>query len=457
MRKLVAVVVLSLVAAAAAWVVAGTRPGPSIAIANPARSVGVSSPLDVAIDAAGARVSAVTVSVEQKGVVTPVLVPGRAGDERHLTTGADGSVRITHTVGRETVPSLVSGPATISVSASRSVLWGLRQVESTVTKDVIVRLERPKLAVRSTHHYVNQGGAEVVVYQVTPADAESGVRVGDDEYPGFPAAGITADGVSITDPSMRVAFFALRYDQGPGTPIALYARDDAGNQSTANFDFRIFPKPARASRIELADALLERVVPAILEAATEINAEGSLIEQYLVINGELRRRNAATIASFAAKTAPELLWRGVPFHPYTNSAVESAFADRRTYVYQGKDVDRQVHLGFDLASFANTPIVAANRGTVLFAGMLGIYGNAVIIDHGFGVQSLYAHLSSLDVEAGAVVEKDQPIGRSGITGLAGGDHLHFTMLVAGRMVNPVEWWDPHWIEDRILRKLRAAS
>jgi murein DD-endopeptidase MepM/ murein hydrolase activator NlpD len=49
------------------------------------------------------------------------------------------------------------------------------------------------------------------------------------------------------------------------------------------------------------------------------------------------------------------------------------------------------------------------------------------------------------------------MGTSGMTGMAGGDHLHFTMLVNGQMVNPVEWWDAHWIKDRIIRKLREAS
>ena len=141
------------------------------------------------------------------------------------------------------------------------------------------------------------------------------------------------------------------------------------------------------------------------------------------------------------------------FHPFTNSAVESAFADHRTYIYEGKDVDQQVHLGFDLASHAGTPVVAANRGKVLYADELGIYGNCVIVDHGMGVQSLYAHLSSIDVKAGQDVKRSRCSARSGMTGLAGGDHLHFTMLVNGRMVNPVEWWDSHWIEDRILRKL----
>ena len=145
------------------------------------------------------------------------------------------------------------------------------------------------------------------------------------------------------------------------------------------------------------------------------------------------------------------------FHPFTNTAVEAAFADQRTYVYKGKEVDRQTHLGFDLARVVNSPVVAANRGRVVHAAPLGIYGNCVIIDHGMGVQSLYGHLSSIAVKAGDMVEKEQELGKSGMTGMAGGDHLHFTMLINGQMVNPVEWWDAHWIQDRILRKLREAS
>ena len=180
-------------------------------------------------------------------------------------------------------------------------------------------------------------------------------------------------------------------------------------------------------------------------------------QKFLVINGELRRKNNEKIASFASQTAPSILWNGAVFHPFTNTGVQSAFADHRTYIYKGKDVDQQIHLGFDLASYAGTPIVAANRGKVLFAEELGIYGNTVIIDHGMGVQSLYAHLSSIGVKPGDMVEKEQQLGRSGMTGMAAGDHLHFTMLVNGQMVNPVEWWDSHWIEDRILRKLRAAG
>jgi len=101
-------------------------------------------------------------------------------------------------------------------------------------------------------------------------------------------------------------------------------------------------------------------------------------------------------------------------------------------------------------------VLAANDGRVMHADFLGIYGNCVILDHGFGVQSLYGHLSSIDVKPGDTVHKGQALGRSGMTGLAGGDHLHFTMLVDGHPVNSVEWWDSHWIEDRVLRKIREA-
>ena len=116
-----------------------------------------------------------------------------------------------------------------------------------------------------------------------------------------------------------------------------------------------------------------------------------------------------------------------------------------------------MHLGFDLAVTAGVPVAVANAGKVLHAAWLGIYGNCVIIDHGMGVASLYGHLSSIAVNVGDTVTKGQALGKSGMTGLAGGDHVHFTMLVNGRAVNPVEWWDPHWIQDRVDRKLGESA
>jgi murein DD-endopeptidase MepM/ murein hydrolase activator NlpD len=456
MRFILGLVLILVLAAGGLFLAAGRMAGPSIDVSKPAKFVGTSTPLEVAVSAPGANVKALRIVLEQNGTQHPLFTLEEPKGATVKQDGAD-KLLVIGTVGKAQVPALQSGPARLMVTASRRVLYGLRTVESNAVKDVQVRLERPRVSVVSTHHYVNHGGSEMVVYRATPDDVTSGVVVGDVEYPGYSAAGVTADGVRIADPSVRVAFFAVLHDQDLAAPIRLFARDEAGNTARADFDYRVFPKPFKRSRIELDNRFLDRVVPAILEGTTEIKPDGDNLAKFLAINGDLRRRNADKIASFAGQTSPEMLWRGAVFHPFTNSAVESAFADHRTYIYQGREVDQQVHLGFDLASYTGTPIVAANRGKVLFADELGIYGNCVIVDHGMGVQSLYAHLSSIDVKPGQMVEKEAALGRSGMTGLAGGDHLHFTIIVNGRMVNPVEWWDSHWIEDRILRKLRAAG
>jgi murein DD-endopeptidase MepM/ murein hydrolase activator NlpD len=457
MRYLLGLVLVAGLVAGGAYVAGGRMGGPSIEIGKPEKFVGAATPLDVTVAAPGARLTSLSVVFEQNGKQTPVYAMDSAAGAGLKQDGAD-RVRLTREIGKQGLPEIQNGPARIVVTASRPVIYGIRQATSTATRDVQVRLDRPRVSVISTHHYVNLGGTEVVVYRATPPDVTSGVLVGDIEYPGHPASGAsTVEGVKIDDPAARIAFFALRYDQDLKTPIRLFARDEAGNTARADFDYRTFPKPFKKSTIELDDRFLERVVPAILEGTTEVRPEGDTLAKFLAINGELRRKNAEKIASFAKQTSPQMLWRGAVFHPFTNNAVESAFADQRTYLYKGKDVDRQVHLGFDLASFTGTPILASNRGKVLYADELGIYGNCVILDHGMGVQSLYAHLSVIEVKVGQDVEKEHQLGRSGMTGLAGGDHLHFTMLVNGHMVNPVEWWDAHWIQDRILRKLKPPS
>jgi murein DD-endopeptidase MepM/ murein hydrolase activator NlpD len=456
MRYLFGLILIAALVAGGVFLYAGRLPGPTIEIAKPTKYVGQSTPVEVAISAPAAKVDAITITFEQNGKQTPLFSLASAGAAEIKQESGD-RVRITRTISREVVPDLKTGAARIIVTATRPVLRGWRKTQTTATRDVQVRLEKPTIAVLSTKHYINLGGSEMVVYRASPADVESGIQVGDLTYPGYPASGAKMEGVHISDPAVKVAFFALRFDQDVNTPMFAYARDEAGNSARADFDKLTFPKPFKRSRIELNDNFLNRVVPAILETTTEVKPEGDTLQKFLVINGDLRHKNADKIASFAKQSSPDMLWGGIVFHPFTSSAVEAAFADQRTYVYHGKEVDRQVHLGFDLAKVANSPIVAANKGKVVYAGPLGIYGNCIIIDHGMGVQSLYAHLSSIGVQAGQDVAKEQELGRSGQTGLAGGDHLHFTMLVNGQMVNPVEWWDQHWIQDRIIRKLKEAS
>jgi murein DD-endopeptidase MepM/ murein hydrolase activator NlpD len=446
-------VLAAVVGAGAAWVNAGRAAGPVLVIEQPS-VVGQTGTLELTIDTPDGALTRLDVTLEQAGTSQP-LFSLDAANAADLLTDSPDRLRLTRPLGKQVVPDLKAGTATISVTAVRPVLFGYREATSSTSREIEVRLSPPQIAVLSLHHFVNHGGAEMVVYRVTPADAASGVRVGEHEYAGFPAAGA---GIAGADPALRVAFFALLWDQPLDTPINVFAQDGLGNEGTGTFDFRVFPKTFRQSRIELNDSFLGRVVPAILQNSSELQVDdpANLLASYLTINRDLRRINNETIAALAAETAPEILWQGA-FKQLLNTAVEAGFADQRTYVYKGDDVDRQVHLGFDLASTMAAPVLAANRGRVLHAGWLGIYGNCVILDHGMGLQSLYAHLSSIEVAAGELVERDHRLGRSGATGLAGGDHLHFTMLLGGNAVTPIDWWSPQWIQDRVLRKLIDAG
>jgi murein DD-endopeptidase MepM/ murein hydrolase activator NlpD len=454
-RFLIIVILLIGLGAVGAYVAAGWGAPPAIEIQAPAKLVGQATELQFSVEAPRGAFSRIEATLEQSGRRFPLYALD-APDAATVKQLSPTRVQITRPIGRRAIPDLKPGAARLTIHAVRPGLLELRMLESTVVRDLELRFDPPRLSVASIHHFVNHGGSEMVVYRVTPPDVESGVRVGNITFTGYPAAGI---GVKNPDPSLKVAFFALQYDQDLNTDMELYAVDPAGNQRRVQFEHRTFAKPFRRSRIEIDDRFLQRVVPDILENTPDFKpgtAEGDLVAAYLKINNDLRRRNAAQIQAFARQTSPTALWTG-SFEQLSNSQVESAFADHRTYFYNGKEIDQQVHLGFDLAVTASVPIRAANRGKVLFADYLGIYGNCVIIDHGMGIQSLYGHLSSFDVKAGDTVEKDQAVGRSGATGLAGGDHLHFTMLVGGYPVSPVDWWDPHWIEDRITRKVNEAG
>jgi len=437
----------------AAYLYAGTLPGPVVDLRSPEKFVGQSTQLEFSVETPEGAFSSIDAVFEQDGAATTVFstdpTEQPAGEMRQESANR---IFVIRPIGKQALPDLKSGPARVTVTASRPVVYGIRTVTTSVTRELEVRLEPPRVGVLSLHHFINHGGPEFVVFRATPADVAAGVRVGDEEFPAFPGSS-----VGIADPATRVAFFVLGHDQDRTAPIAVFARDVAGNQATSPIDRRVTPKPFAKSRIEINDAFLQRVVPAIAENTPAANIDtGDLLKGFLTINRDLRRQNSQTITDLAAKTRPEMMWREA-FSQLGNTAIQSRFADYRTYFHNGSEIDQQVHLGFDLASLQRAAVTASNRGEVIFADYLGIYGNCVILDHGLGVHSLYAHLSTIDTKVGDIVEKGHTIGRTGATGLAGGDHLHFTLLVSGVATSPIEMWDPQWMEDRVFRKIREAG
>ena len=462
MKKIIALLVLLAAAAGGVWYQAGSAAGPTIELTGQT-VIGQVGELVMIIDTPGGELSSLEVTLRQEGIDMTVFRDSTGQTALDLVGGGlstlsrEGEDRLIlrQPIGKRRFDELREGVASVVVTAVRPVLFGYREATTQSELGIEVKLRPPVIGVQSQFHYVNHGGSELVVYRVTPADSVSGVRVGDREFPGFAASGA---GVEGADASLHVAFYSLAWNQELDTPISVFARDPLGNEGSATFDQRVFPKQFRQSQINLNDRFLSRVVPGILQNSPDffVDDPSDLLASYVSINSEMRRENDSYIAGLSLETAPEILWQGA-FKQLINTAVESGFADQRDYIYEGEVVDHQTHLGFDLASTAAAPVLAANRGRVVHAGWLGIYGNCVIIDHGMGLQSLYAHLSSIDVGVGDTAEMDQQLGRSGSTGLAGGDHLHFTMLLHGAAITPVDWWSSQWVEDRIMRKLREAQ
>jgi hypothetical protein len=343
----------------------------------------------------------------------------------------------TFQVGKQQAPALHDGKAKLMIEAESNDLRG--RVDS-IESEVEIVTQPPRISADGAQHYINQGGSELVVFTPSGYVTDSGVRVGKYTFRSFPHP---------SQPNQRFSLFAYPWDLPVDTVPVAYARNPAGAEATARFWYKVFPKRFRARDLPIDDSFLDKVVNQI-----DPGSSGDLLARFLRINGEMRRKNNQTLADLRLKTADKFLWSG-PFLPLTNAAVESSFADKRSYIYQGKKVDEQVHLGFDLAVTLHVSVPAANDGRVVWADNLGIYGNCVVVDHGYGLQSIYGHLSEIAVKAGDMVKKSQSLGKSGSTGLAGGDHLHFSMQVDGVQVNPIEWWDEHWIKDRILSKVGA--
>ncbi len=314
-------------------------------------------------------------------------------------------------------------------------------------KNIIIDTKPPEINIISRFHNISQGGACLVIYKLSEQCSRSGVYVEENFFPGHSG--------HFQDKNILMAFFALNYKQGPGTKIFVKALDHAGNTSKTGFNYNIKRKVFKKDVINISDKFLNWKMPEF-DIYTPKNSELTIKNKFLKVNRAIRKDSYNKLIKLVEKTDKVLYWDGV-FLRLPKSANKAGFADNRVYKYKNKIIDRQIHLGIDLASIAHSPIPAANKGKVVFVGSIGIYGKTVIIDHGFGLQSMYAHLSSYNVKEKQIVSKGESIGHTGITGLAGGDHLHFSMLIHNTFVNPIEWWDKAWIKNNISSKINNAE
>jgi murein DD-endopeptidase MepM/ murein hydrolase activator NlpD len=438
--KLPIVVILVLIFAAAvaggAWFLSPrfeSEP-PQITLSSTAEVVGV-APLEIRIADKGTGLASVRATLSQGGTEHTLA------EEKFERPTAEKTIGVT----LAKVPGIKEGPAVLRVSARDASMF--RPNEAVIEKNIAIDVTAPTLELIADDRYVNFGGVGVVVYKATADTVASGVKIGDYFFQGFP-------GQVKGHPDHLLAFFAHPYDIAAETRPTLVATDKAGNTRELRLSYELKNVKYRKSTIPLSDAFLQnKVVPLLADVAAR---QGTPQEVFVAVNKKLRKQNEDRIAEVTKKLTPTMLWKDA-FAQLSNSKVEANFADERTYTLNGQPVDTAYHVGYDLSVTKNYPAEAANSGTVAFTGDLGIYGNTVIVDHGLGLFTLYSHLSSIDVKPGDTVAKRQPVGKTGETGLAAGDHLHYGVYLNGIAVLPVEWWDQKWIDDNITPKLEGRS
>jgi len=313
--------------------------------------------------------------------------------------------------------------------------------------DLLIDTKSPEIEVLSKQHNLNQGGAGLAVYRISENETINGIYVGDNFYKGYSGY--------YKDPLIYICLFALSHKQGTETELYIAAEDRCQNMARIGFYYHINNKKYRHDNLGISDNFLKKNLPDFYEFFGD-KLFNSDIEKFLYINRKIRKNNFDKIKSICQISTNKFYFTD-DFLRLPKSATKAYFGDKRSYYYKGKKIDNQTHLGIDLASLLHSPIPAANKGKVIFCQKLGIYGKTVIIDHGFGLFSMYSHLSRLKTERDKIVSKGEIIGNTGSTGLAGGDHLHYSIIVQGTFCNPIEWWDRKWIQYNILDKLESSG
>lgn len=448
LKPILVVAVVLLISIPAVWLaiirMEGTPPSLEIELESP--FIGADRTIGVTVDDAGSGIRKIWMGLLVNGREVELLQRAypSAG---FFAGGMENSVQVKTTVSPQSM-GLSDGKGIVRVVVWDYSLrkWG-KGNQAYLEKEVQIDTHPPTIDLVSRSHNLAQGGSGLAIYRLSEDCPRSGVKVGDSFYPGYSG--------HFNDPTIYLALFALDYQQGKNTRMVATAEDFAGNQAKVGLEYHINARSFRKDAINLSDRFFNAKMPDFERYFPE-SAGSSQHDLFLKVNRELRRKDSEAIYKITSQTEKKILWDG-PFLRLPRSANRARFADHRTYFYNGKVIDRQVHMGIDLASTAHSPIPAGNRGKVAFAGDQGIYGNTVILDHGFGLFTLYAHMSQISVGSGQIVEKGEIIGKTGKTGLAGGDHLHYGTLIHQTYVNPVEWWDKTWIQNNISAKINDAA
>lgn len=412
------------------------RTKPEITISGMGDYIGINQTLELKLSDLKAGIRKVDVTLVQDGVTHSIL-------SRDLGDNATAEMDLKITIQPQQL-KLKEQAAQLIVSATDNSWW---KNSAQLIRPLSIDLTPPRISLLTPTNYLNPGGTGAIAYKSSENLALSGVMLNDVFTTAYPVS---------PDKNTMVVYFSIPREARQGqTRIMVVTEDAAGNKAQISLPHLIREKKFTPDRMTLSDRFLAEKMPEFSSRFSEL-AGKSPLDTFVYVNDRMRRDNFKQIQEICAHSSPTQKWQGT-FLRMHNASPMAGFGEKRTYLYEGKAVGESIHEGVDLASNTNAPIQAANHGSVTFVGYLGIYGNTVIIDHGLGLFSLYAHLNDITVTKGAEIKRGDTIGTSGMSGLAGGDHLHFAIIAGGQFVNPVEWWDPKWIADNVTNKLAAYA
>jgi murein DD-endopeptidase MepM/ murein hydrolase activator NlpD len=421
------------------WLVVGPLDfdDPWIKLKTPVEVVGAKTALTVEAGdkTSGLRAVKITFSQgdQQKVVLEKTFPPGGVPGE---------AVTLAVTLEPKTL-GFKEGKATLTLQAWDRSWRGMFRGRTTIlTQDVTIDLAPLSLSFQAVSHLLHAGGTGLICYHLNKPAKECGVLVGGRLYQGYPNP--------KGGEGNYVVLFPVPQESPAATQVDLVARPNLGSEVKQTVPLKVKPRRWRHDKLALTDGFLRKVASTLPGSNPN-----DLLGNYLEANRNLRRQNHERVRQVCSQSNPQPLWSG-SFFRFLGKPM-ARFGDRRTYLYQNKPVDEQIHMGEDLASLVNSPVPAGNNGTVVLAEPLGIYGLTVMLDHGLGVFSSYSHMSQIDVKVGDKVNKGAVVGKTGTTGLAGGDHLHFAISLQGEFVDPLEWWDPHWLKDQVEQVWAAAG
>lgn len=326
-----------------------------------------------------------------------------------------------------------------------------------IEKDVNVYNHYPKVILLNDAANILEGGSAVVLFyandKIGLKNVFLQVKYADGKIAKFRC--FNADKFT-NHPNTYIAFFTYPFCAQKNWNTSIVAQNNAGNEIFVHVPVYYESFKNKKTDVSVDTRFIETKVYRILEQEhISFNRQDPAKAFDLVIN-KVEKENNEQIAKIANSVhTDKILFKGA-FLQLPSSAVMAYFGDYRTFYYDNKPLTNEYHMGVDFASIEHAKVPAANSGIVVYTGRIGVYGNCILIDHGLGIFSLYGHLEDFLVQKGDFVQKGQIIAHTDTTGLAAGDHLHFSMLIDGYYVNPIEWLDSSWINNNIERKIADA-